>query len=91
MVEKPKEDISPFAVTGLYFYRGQGVFDYIDSLRPSARGELEITELNTLLLEHGKLWHQELPGYWTDAGTHESLWKANYLLNSTKLEGNNGR
>jgi len=83
LIEKPKAAPTNLAVTGVYFYRGASIFDYIDSLRPSARGELEVTELNLLILKHGRLFHEELEGFWTDAGEHASLWKASYLLHTT--------
>ncbi|WP_448586843.1 glucose-1-phosphate thymidylyltransferase RfbA [Thermaurantiacus sp.] len=72
--EKPREPKSNFAVTGLYFYDGRAV-DYAHRLQPSARGELEITDLNRLYLEAGDL-HVELMGRgfaWLDTGTHASL------------------
>lgn len=73
-VEKPSAPSpSPWAVTGIYFYQGEGLFDIIDGLRPSARGELEITDLNNELLRSGVLTARNLDGAWTDAGTFESL------------------
>lgn len=74
--EKPKNPQSDYAVTGLYIYDRQ-VFDYISRLSPSDRGELEITDVNNLYLEAGKLRWIELQGYWSDAGTFESLYRAN--------------
>lgn len=79
-VEKPKEPISTWAVTGIYFYCGQGIFDLIDGLAPSGRGELEITDLNQELLKMNTLFSRELRGWWTDAGNHDSLWTANKLV-----------
>lgn len=76
--EKPAEPRSNLAVTGVYLYDG-GVFDVIGTLEPSARGELEITDVNNAYLSAGKLSHVMLDGWWTDAGTHESLLRANLL------------
>lgn len=70
--EKPKEPKSPYAVTGIYFYDRQ-VFDFISKLKPSERGEFEITDVNNAYLEKGQLHWAELEGWWTDAGTFESL------------------
>lgn len=74
--EKPANPQSSYAVTGLYMYDGH-VFDYISRLAPSARGELEITDVNNFYLADNRLHWQELQGYWTDAGTFESLYRAN--------------
>jgi len=57
------------------------VFSVVKSLKPSARGELEITDVNRYYLEKGRLGHTLLQGYWTDAGTLESLAHANQLVN----------
>lgn len=70
--EKPKKPKSNYAVTGLYIYDTK-VFDYIRQIKPSGRGELEISDVNTKYAQAGTLnWH-ELKGYWSDAGTFESL------------------
>ena len=79
IVEKPAQPPSNFAVTGVYFYDAR-VHGIIRSLQPSARGELEITDVNNRYLEMGELAHGFLKGYWTDAGTHESLRRANELV-----------
>jgi glucose-1-phosphate thymidylyltransferase len=70
--EKPKEPKSSFAVTGLYYYPNE-VFDIIPTLKPSGRGELEITEVNNWFINHNRLKYIELDGYWSDAGTFDSL------------------
>ena len=77
--EKPKVPGSPYAVTGIYFY-DEKVFDIIRTLKPSARGELEITDVNNAYLERGELTYDILDGWWTDAGTFESLLLANQLV-----------
>ena len=73
--EKPKKPKSNFAVTGLYIYDNQ-VFDIIRTCKPSARGELEITEVNNVYLKKGELRWSELKGFWSDAGTFESLFRS---------------
>jgi glucose-1-phosphate thymidylyltransferase len=77
--EKPKKPKSDYAVSGIYLYPPD-VFDFIKTLKPSARGELEITDVNRHYLETNRLSYRELPGYWTDAGTLESLATANQLV-----------
>ena len=76
--EKPKQPKSDYAVAGVYVYP-PSVFEVIRTLRPSARGELEITDVNRHYLEQGRLGYTMLEGYWTDAGTLESLAVANQL------------
>jgi glucose-1-phosphate thymidylyltransferase len=78
--EKPKKPKSDFAVAGIYLYPTD-VFDVVKTLKPSSRGELEITDVNRYYLEKGRLGHTVLKGYWTDAGTLESLAHANQLVN----------
>ena len=63
-------------MVGVYIYDSH-CFEYIRTLKPSARGELEITDLNNIYLEKGKLDWEELKGFWNDAGTFESLLKSN--------------
>ena len=84
--EKPKVPKSNYCITGLYFY-DRRVVDYVKTLTPSARGELEITDLNRIYLEQGAL-HVTLLGQgftWMDAGTHESLMEAsNFVMTMEK-------
>jgi glucose-1-phosphate thymidylyltransferase len=77
--EKPKVPGSPFAVVGIYFY-DHTVFDRIAKLQPSSRGELEITDVNNSYLADGQISYEVLKGWWTDAGTFESLWHASSLV-----------
>lgn len=74
--EKPKQPKSNFAVTGLYIYDGD-VFENIKKCKPSNRGELEITDVNNLYIDKGELTWSELKGFWSDAGTFESLYRTN--------------
>lgn len=76
--EKPKTPKSQYAVTGLYIYP-KDVFDFIKKLKPSSRGELEITDVNNYYLERGLLKWIEVNGYWSDAGTFPTWLKANIL------------
>lgn len=76
--EKPQSPKSNYAVTGIYMF-DNNVFDIIKTLKPSARGELEITDVNNAYIERGELTFDVLQGWWTDAGTHASLAKANEL------------
>ncbi len=80
--EKPRRPKSRYAVTGIYMYDG-GVFDVIRTLEPSARGELEITDVNNWYLRRGELACEVLEGWWTDAGTMESLHRAGNLVAET--------
>ncbi|MBI4466560.1 MAG: NTP transferase domain-containing protein [Acidobacteria bacterium] len=80
--EKPKQPKSRYAVTGIYFY-DNAVFEKIVRLRPSWRGELEITDVNNMYLEEGALTHSVLEGWWTDAGTFASLRRATNLVAET--------
>ncbi len=77
--EKPKEPASNFAVTGIYFYDSL-VFDMIRRLKPSDRGELEISDVNNMYIKRGLLDWSLLDGWWTDAGTFDSLLRASNLV-----------
>lgn len=79
VVEKPLVAPSPFAVTGVYFYDSK-VYGHIAKLRPSARGELEISDVNSWYLANLDMDWAELTGPWTDAGTHESYRRANLIF-----------
>jgi glucose-1-phosphate thymidylyltransferase len=77
--EKPKRPKSNLAVTGIYMYDAS-VFDKIHTLVPSHRGELEITDVNNAYIQEGNMTFSYLPGWWTDAGTFESLLRAANLV-----------
>lgn len=77
--EKPKKPKSSYAVTGIYFYDAQ-VYDVIRTLKPSGRGELEITDVNNFYVNQGSMTYDMFQGHWTDAGTFESLHLANQLM-----------
>jgi glucose-1-phosphate thymidylyltransferase len=78
--------LSSYAVIGIYFYDGS-VFDRIRALKPSGRGEYEITDINNSYIEDGTLQHSQLEGWWTDAGTFESLWHASNMVREKVLRG----
>jgi len=80
--EKPKKPKSNYAVVGIYLYDST-VFQKIRRLKPSGRGELEITDVNNFYIDEGKLTYEILDGWWTDAGTFESLLRANNLVAET--------
>ena len=80
--EKPKAPKSNYAVVGIYLY-DKSVFEKIRRLKPSGRGELEITDVNNFYIDEGKLTYEVLDGWWTDAGTFESLLRANNLVAET--------
>ncbi|MBA3634120.1 MAG: NTP transferase domain-containing protein [Acidobacteria bacterium] len=89
--EKPDNPKSDFAVIGIYFYDST-VFDIIKTLKPSGRGELEITDVNNHYINRGEMTWNKLDGWWTDAGTFESLLHATNLVAKTganKLEVKN--
>jgi glucose-1-phosphate thymidylyltransferase len=77
--EKPSQPASKYAVTGIYMY-DQTVFNIIKTLKPSKRGELEITDVNNAYIEQGNMQYDILDGWWTDAGTFESLLRASNLV-----------
>ena len=77
--EKPQNPKSDYAIIGVYFYDAS-VFDIIRTLRPSPRGELEITDVNNAYIQKRQLTYDLLDGWWTDAGTFESLTKASELV-----------
>jgi len=86
--EKPKHPKSDFAVTGLYIYDNR-VFEFIRQCKPSERGELEITDVNNLYIQAGALDWVELEGFWSDAGTFESLYRTNKFW-AEKVLGKDG-
>jgi glucose-1-phosphate thymidylyltransferase len=77
--EKPSKPQSQYAVIGIYMYDGK-VFDIIRTLKPSGRGELEITDVNNAYIERNEMTWDQLDGWWTDAGTFESLLLASNLV-----------
>ena len=79
IAEKPKNPKSNYVVTGIYMY-DKSVFEFIHSLKPSDRGELEITDVNNMYLKKDQLSYSKLEGWWTDAGTFESLHRASQLI-----------
>ncbi len=83
--EKPKKPKSNFAVTGIYMY-DSNVFDIVKTLKPSGRGELEITDVNNAYIKKDLLTYDILKGWWTDAGTPESLFKSNALAKDIILD-----
>ncbi|ODS42962.1 MAG: spore coat protein [Candidatus Altiarchaeales archaeon IMC4] len=81
--EKPKNPKSSYAVTGLYLYDFE-VFDIIKTLKPSPRGELEITDVNNWYIKKRKMDYGIIDGFWSDAGTFESLFRASCLVKDAK-------
>jgi glucose-1-phosphate thymidylyltransferase len=79
VIEKPKKPKSNLAVTGLYIYDA-GVFRIIRGLKPSARGELEITDVNNVYIRQGTMSYSLLRGFWSDAGTFDSLVRAGVIV-----------
>ncbi len=84
--EKPKDPKSDYAVTGLYLYDYR-VFEYIRRTKPSGRGELEITDVNNFYVQDGALNWAVLDGFWSDAGTFESLYRTNRFWAEKALGG----
>jgi glucose-1-phosphate thymidylyltransferase len=82
--EKPSKPKSNYAVIGIYMFDGT-VFDKVKKLVPSGRGELEITDVNNAYIREGTMTYSMLDGWWTDAGTFESLLRAANLVNKTKV------
>jgi glucose-1-phosphate thymidylyltransferase len=80
--EKPKKPKSKYAVTGIYMYDNE-VFTIVRTLKPSGRGELEITDVNNAYIRRGTLTYDILDGWWSDAGTFDSLYRANKLVVDT--------
>lgn len=74
--EKPKRPKSPYAVVGLYIY-DKHIFNHIREIKTSARGELEITDVNNIYIKKQKMYWSELEGFWSDAGTFKSLYTTN--------------
>lgn len=83
--EKPADPASSYAVTGVYMYDAQ-VWDIIHTLKPSRRNELEITDVNNAYIAKGQLEHDVIDGWWTDAGTFESLHVAASLVRAGQPE-----
>jgi len=82
--EKPKLPASSYAVIGVYFYDAT-VFDRVRTLKPSGRGEFEITDVNNSYLRDSQLSYDKIDGGWTDAGTFESLWRATKMVREKVL------
>ncbi|MFQ6113432.1 MAG: sugar phosphate nucleotidyltransferase [bacterium] len=79
IIEKPKIPPTKYAVTGLYMY-DERAFEVIETLKPSSRGEIEVTDLNNFYAKEGTLGYQVLSGEWIDAGTFDSLLQANTFV-----------
>ncbi len=84
IVEKPKHPKSRYAVIGIYMYDSQ-VWDIIDTLKPSGRGELEITDVNNAYIRMGQMTYEIVKGWWGDAGSSiEDLWRVNHYLGTKR-------
>lgn len=88
--EKPRHPKSNYAVTGIYIY-DSSVFEKISTLKPSGRGELEITDVNNAYIREGTMTFSYLHGWWTDAGTFESLHRATNLVFQSRNGGAENR
>ncbi len=86
--EKPANPKSNYAVTGIYMY-DETIFDKTRNLKPSARGELEITDVNNAYINEGTMTFNYLEGWWTDAGTFDSLLRAANLVHETQQKSGN--
>jgi glucose-1-phosphate thymidylyltransferase len=84
--EKPKIPKSNLAVTGLYIY-DNSVFDRISCLKPSLRGELEISDVNSSYIKDGKIDYKKINGFWSDMGTYESLYRASTFVRNNIRKG----
>lgn len=84
IIEKPKKFISPYVVTGLYLY-DYNVFDIIKDLKPSNRGELEITDVNNAYVKEGKMDYDMVKGFWSDAGQFESLHRTSIFVREKRI------
>src|SRR6202012_4781237 len=82
--EKPQVPKSTYAVTGIYMYDNR-VFDFARDLKPSARGELDITAVNNAYIAAGDCYYDVLDGWWTDAGQFESLYRATQLVAEERM------
>jgi len=85
ITEKPKKPAANYAQTGLYVYDNR-VFDVIKGLKPSKRGELEVTDISNWYIKAGAMDAAFLKGYWTDAGTHDSLFRASEMVRKKKMK-----
>lgn len=85
IVEKPSTLISKYAVTGFYLYDNH-IFDIISCLKPSPRGELEITDANNTYIKEKRMKYQVIEGFWSDAGTFESLYKASTFIMEKEIK-----
>jgi len=83
--EKPQSPKSSYALTGMYSYDAR-VFDFCCDLKPSSRGELEITDVNNAYIASGDLHYDVLDGWWTDAGQFESLYHATTLVANERMK-----